>query len=69
MSLGDFTNYLTEVGLQTLVSELPVAAQYSVMRYIQGEMLFFGIASAVSAIVLPLRLFVSIFRMYNHGTV
>jgi hypothetical protein len=69
MSLGDFTNYLDEVGLQTLVTDLPIDRQYSVMRYVQGEMLLFGIASAVSAITLSLRMCISIFRMYNHGTV
>ncbi|HLF62571.1 MAG TPA: hypothetical protein VI603_02410 [Saprospiraceae bacterium] len=69
MSLGDFSNYLEEKGLQTLVDHLPISRQYSVMRYIQGEMIFFGIASTLSAIALPLRMLVSIYRMYNHGTV
>ena len=69
MSLGDFSNYLEEQGLQTLVADLSISRQYSLMRYIQSEMLFFGVASAVSAVLLPLRMLISIFRMYNHGTV
>jgi hypothetical protein len=69
MSLGDFSNYLEEKGLQMIVGHLPVENQYHVMRYIQGEMIFFGVASILSAIVLPFRMLVSIFRMYNHGTV
>jgi hypothetical protein len=68
MSLGDFSNYLEEKGLQTLVDHHPVKKQYSVMRYIQKEMIFFGVASALSAVVLPMRMLLSIFRMYNHGT-
>jgi hypothetical protein len=70
MSLGDFSNYLEEKGLQTVVEHLPAARQYPLLRYIQGEMIFFGIASAFSAIALPLRMLVSIFRIYNNdGTV
>ena len=69
MSLGDFSNYLEEKGLQTIVGHLPVSRQFSLMRYIQSEMIFFGIASVISAIVLPVRMLISIFRMYNHGTV
>ncbi len=70
MSLGDFSNYLEEKGLQTVVDHLPLARQYPLLRYIQGEMIFFGVASALSAIILPLRMLISIFRMYNNdGTV
>jgi hypothetical protein len=69
MSLGDFSTYLEDQGLQTLVDHLPVSEQYGVLRYIQGEMIFFGIASAVSAVVLALRMLISVYRAYNHGTV
>lgn len=65
MSLGDFSNHLEEKGLQTVVDHLPISRQYSVLRYIQTQMIFFGIASAMSAVLLPVRMLISIFRMYN----
>ncbi len=69
MSLGDFSNYLSEKGLQTVVGKVPLSRQYPLMRYMQSEMIFFGVASVVSAIILPVRMLISVFRMYNHGTV
>jgi hypothetical protein len=68
-SLGDFSNYLDEKGLQTIVDHLPVKQQFGVMRYIKGEMVFFGVASIGSAIILPLRMLISVWRMRNTGQV
>ena len=68
-SLGDFTTYMDEKGLQTLVDHLPVKRQYSLVGYIRGEMVFFGVASIVGAMFLAFRMLVSIWRQYNHGTV
>jgi len=69
MSLGDFSNFLSEEGLQTVVGNLTVPRQYALMRYIQSEMIFFGVASVMSAIALPVRMLISIFRMHNQGTI
>jgi hypothetical protein len=69
MALGDFTNFLDEKGLQLLVDHLPIQKQYRVMKYIQGEMTFFGVASVFSAFLLALRMLVSIWRIRNRGTV
>jgi hypothetical protein len=69
MALGDFTNFLDEKGLQLLVDHLPIQKQYRVMKYIQGEMTFFGVASVFSAFLLSLRMLISIWRMRNRGTV
>ena len=68
-ALGDFTNYLEERGLQTLVDHLHIERQYKTMSYIQGEVIFFGIASIISSALLALRMLISIWRMYNRGTV
>ena len=69
LALGDFTSFLDEKGLQVLVDHHPVQKQYRIMKYIQGEMTFFGVASVISAVVLPLRMLISVWRMYNRGTV
>lgn len=69
LSLGDFSGFLKEQGMQAAVEHLPVSQQYAMMQYIQGEMIFFGIASIFSAVLLPLRMLMSIWRMRNRGTV
>lgn len=68
-SLGDFTNYIDEVGLQTLVDHHPVNTQYSVIKYIRSEMVFFGVLSILGSIALCLRMIISIWRMHNTGKV
>ena len=67
--LSDFHNFLEERGLQTIVTHLDVEKQTSVIRYIQREMIFFGVASILAGIVLPLRMIISLWRMRNRGTV
>jgi len=64
--IGDFNNYLEEVGLQEVVGHLHASRQYRMIRYIQGEMLFFGVGSAVALTVFPIRMIVSIWRIYNN---
>lgn len=67
--LSDFHNFLEERGLQTIVTHLDVEKQTSVIRYIQREMIFFGVASILAGIALPLRMIISLWRMRNRGTV
>lgn len=63
--MGDFNNYLEEVGLQEVVNHMHASRQYAMIRYIQGEMLFFGVGSAVAVALLPFRMIMSIWRIYN----
>jgi hypothetical protein len=67
--LGDFHNFLEERGLQTLVTHLHVTKQTSVINYIKSEMIFFGVASIIAGLILPIRMIVSLWRMRNRGTV
>ena len=62
---SDFNNYVEEVGLQEMVAHLHVTDQYRLIRYIQTETIFFAVGSAISVIVLSLRMIVSIWRMRN----
>ena len=68
-ALGDYRNYIDEVGLQTLVEELPVTRQTSLVSYMKNEMVFFGVGSIITAILLTFRLIVSLWRMRNSGRV
>ncbi len=65
MSLFDFNNYLDDVGLQELVAHLPADDQYYIMRYIQREVIFFGVGGIVAMIILPVRMLISLRRMRN----
>ena len=68
-ALGDFRNFLDEEGLQTLVGHLHVKEQSSMMHYMKSEMVFFGVGSIISGIVLPFRMIISLWRVRNRGTV
>jgi hypothetical protein len=68
-ALGDFRNFMDEQGLQSLVDHLHVTRQTWIMRYIKHEMIFFGVGSIITGILLPFRLIISLWRMRNKGTV
>lgn len=68
-ALGDYRNYIDEVGLQVLVEDLPVTRQTSLVSYMKNEMVFFGVGSIITAILLTFRLIVSLWRMRNSGRV
>ena len=61
--------YLDEKGLGSFLSHLSLPEQDSLGFYIRNVMLFFGAGSIIAAIVLPLRLVVSIWLGRNRGTV
>lgn len=63
--IGDFNNFVEERGLQTLVDHLPPDRQYSMIRYIQTEAIFFGVGSAIATVLLPIRMLISIWRTRN----
>lgn len=68
-ALGDFRNFMDEEGLQTLVTHLHVKEQTSIINYIKNEMIFFGVGSIITGIILPFRMIISLWRMRNKGTV
>lgn len=68
-ALIDFNNFLDIEGLQTLVTHLHVHQQSNMINYMKSEMVFFGVGSILSGILLPLRMIVSLWRMRNKGTV
>ncbi len=68
-ALGDFRNFLEEEGLQTLVEDLRVQDQTRMIDYMKSEMVFFGVGSIISGVVLPFRMIISLWRVRNRGTV
>jgi hypothetical protein len=68
-ALGDFRNFMDEKGLQSLVDHMHVTKQTSMIRYMKHEMIFFGVGSIITGILLPIRMIISLWRMRNKGTV
>lgn len=65
----DFRNFMDERGLQVLVDHLDVEEQTRKMNYIKHEMIFFGVGSLITGVMLPMRMIRSLWRMRNTGTV
>ena len=64
-----FQTFLDENGFDGLVGDLPFGKRENIARFIRAEMLFFGVGSVISAIVLTFRLVISIWRLRNRGTI
>lgn len=67
--LNGFQDFLDTEGAITLVASMPVPSQAGMAKYIQSQMLLFGVGSIISAVIFPIRLVVSVWRNYNKGTV
>lgn len=68
-ALGDFRSFMDEKGLQSLTDHLHVKQQTSIIEYIKDEMIFFGVGSIITGLILPARMIMSLWRMRNEGTV
>ncbi len=70
--LGDglmtLQNMLDEDGFLTFLSHLEGDSAASMFHYIRSEYFFFGVTCMVCAIIMPIRMIVSIFRQRNRGT-
>lgn len=64
-----FQAYHDEVGLQELVPHLSLGDQRTMIKYIKTEYTFFAVSSIICAIILPVRMIVSMWRVRHKGTV
>lgn len=67
--LNIFQAFVGEEGLDSFMTELPYEDKESLITYIRNEMLLFGTGSIITALILPIRLVMSIWRNLNRGTV
>ncbi|HHH50728.1 MAG TPA: hypothetical protein ENK52_07100 [Saprospiraceae bacterium] len=65
----DFQIFLDEVGLESFMKYKSLSWRTSMASYIRSEMLLFGVASVIIAIIFPFRMMLSVWRQYNKGTV
>jgi len=66
--LHGFMTFIEERSWEPLTSTLGPDEKRSMESYIWGVMIFFGVGSIVSAPVLAVRLFMSVWRTRNRGT-
>jgi len=67
--LNFFQTYLDEKGASSFLNHLTLSEQRDLDPYIRKEMLFFGVGSIITAILLPFRLVVSVWKGRNRGTI
>lgn len=68
-NISAFQNFLDNEGLVSFQNYfepgLSYEEQQSLLTYLRQEMIFFGVASVVTAVIMPFRMLISIWRVYN----
>jgi len=64
-----FQTFVDENGWEAVVGQGAYTSQQTLVEYIHTEMLLFGVGSILSAVVLVVRLVISVWRYHNRGTV
>ncbi len=64
-----FRAVVDEIGLEEIFAHLSLKGQTSMANYVKNEMLFFGAASIICSVLMPLRMLISFWRTHNRGTV
>ena len=67
--VSGFMIFIEEHTWEGITGHLPPSQKRSVEQYMWVEMLFFGVGSFIAAPVLAVRLFISVWRVRNRGTV
>lgn len=67
--LNYFQTFLDEEGPRAILGWHPTGQQEELIAYVRSEMLLFGVASVVSAIIFPFRMIISVWRYRNRGTI
>ena len=60
-----FQVFLDEQGVEAIVGGLSLERQDTMMAYIRSEYLLFGVGAIVGSVVLPFRLLLSVWLLYN----
>lgn len=66
--LNQFQTFLDENGPASIVGIRPLREELSMIGYIHKEITFFATASIISAIIMPFKMVISIWKSYNKGT-
>jgi len=69
LGLNRFMVYIEENTWEPLTGHLPPLDKKSIETYLWTQMIFFGAGSIIAAPVFAIRLFISVWRTQNRGTV
>lgn len=64
-NLSDFQAYLDEEGLDHVLKNIAASDRDSMFSYIRSQMLFFGTASIIAGVVMPIKLTKSVWKNFN----
>ncbi|MEZ4919417.1 MAG: hypothetical protein R2792_09975 [Saprospiraceae bacterium] len=67
--INGFLVYIEDNTWEALTGHLPLDRKAGMESYLWNEMIFFGAGSVITCPVLAVRLFLSIWRQHNRGTV
>jgi hypothetical protein len=64
-NINHFQTYLDEQGILSFMGHLHPSRIDSLEKYVRTQMLLFGVGSVISAVILPVRLTMSVWRVRN----
>lgn len=64
----DFQAFSDEVGLQSIMTDLPYKEQTGLAKYIRNEIVLFWAAAFIANLYMPIRMILSLWREINKGT-
>jgi hypothetical protein len=67
--IHQFQLFMDEKGIESLMKDVPLEKWDSFYQYIRAEYLLFGVGSVIVAVILPIRMIISVWRYRNEGTV
>jgi hypothetical protein len=65
--LNGFQTFLDENGPEALVGFLSIEKTIAISGYVRTQMVLFAVGAIISAVILPFRMLVSIWRLWNLG--
>ncbi len=65
--IHNFNEFIDYGDLHALMLPLPANEQEGMVSYVRNEMLWFGMAAVISAIIFPFRLVMSVWSLRNKG--
>ncbi len=67
--IHQFQLFMDEKGIDVLMKDVPLQKWDSFYQYIRAEYLLFGVGSVIIAVILPIRMIISVWRYRNEGTI
>lgn len=67
MALNDFIEFYQGNGLYYSLEHMPLEKQFFLGKYIRNQYIFFGVGAMVTSFIIPVKMLISVWRVYNKG--